>query len=39
MKKKNVKEDKMHKFLVYAYTSPDFAQSQENFVRSQDRDI
>ena len=38
MKKKTVKEVKMHKFLVCAYKSQDFAQSLENYARSHDRD-
>ena len=38
MKKKNVKEVKMHKFLVHAYKSQDFAQSQNNFARAHDRE-
>ena len=38
MKKKTAKEVKMHKFLVRACKSQDFAQSQKNFVRSHDRD-
>ena len=33
---KTVKEVKMHKFLVSAYKSQDFGQSQENFARSHD---
>ena len=37
MKKKLKKEVKIHKFLVCAYNSQDFAQTQENFARSQDR--
>ena len=37
MKKKAVKEVKMHKFLLSAYKTQDFAQSQENFARSYDR--
>ena len=28
----------MHKFLVCAYNSQDFAQTQENFARSHDRE-
>ena len=28
----------MHKFLVWAYNSQDFAQTQENCARSHDRD-
>ena len=38
MKKKTVKEVKMHKFLVCAYKSQDIAQSEENFARSHDRE-
>ena len=37
-KKKTVKEVKMHKFLVYACKSQDFAQSQKNCARSHDRE-
>ena len=37
MKKKTVKEVKMHKFLVFACKSQDFAQIQKNFARSHDR--
>ena len=37
MKKKTVKEVKIHIFLVYAYKSQDFAQSNRNFARSHDR--
>ena len=37
MKKKTVKEVKMHKFLVCTCKSQDFAQSQKNFARSHDR--
>ena len=36
MKKKPVKEVKMHKFLVCLYKYQDFAQSQKNFARSHD---
>ena len=35
--KKNVKEVKMHKFLVCAYKSPDFAQIQKKKSGSYDR--
>ena len=35
---KMVKEVKMHNFLLSAYNSQDFAQSQENFARLQDRE-
>ena len=38
MKKKLEKDVKMHKFLVCAYNSKDFAQTQENFARSHDRE-
>ena len=38
MKTKTVKEVKMHKVLVCAYTSQDFAQSQNFFARSHDRE-
>ena len=38
MKKKTVKEGKLHKFLVFAYQSQDFAKSQKDFVLSQDRE-
>ena len=38
MKKKTVKEIKMHKLLVCACKSQDFAQSQKKFVRSHDRE-
>ena len=38
MKKKPVKEVKMHKFLVCLYKYQDFAQSQKNFARSHDRE-
>ena len=34
---KTAKEVKMHKFLVRACKSQDFAQSQKNFARSHDR--
>ena len=34
---KMAKQVKMQKFLVSAYKSQDFAQSQENFARSHDR--
>ena len=34
MKKKTVKEVKIHKFLVYACKSQDFAQSQKKIARS-----
>ena len=37
MKKKTVKEVKMHKFLVCACKSQDFAQSQKNCARSRNR--
>ena len=37
MKKKTVKEVKMHKFLVFACKSQDFAQIQKHFARSHDR--
>ena len=37
MKKKTVKEVKMHKFLVFACKSQDFAQIQKKFARSHDR--
>ena len=36
MKKKKKKVDKMHKSLVFANNSQDFAQTPENFVRSHD---
>ena len=35
---KAVKEVNMHKFWVCAYKSQDFAQGQENFARSHDRE-
>ena len=35
---KTVKEVKLHKFLVCAYKSQDFVQSQKNFARSHDRE-
>ena len=35
---KNYNEVKMHKFLVCAYKSQDFAQSQKFFARSHDRE-
>ena len=38
MKKKTVKEVKMHKLLVCACESQDFAQSQKKFARSHDRE-
>ena len=38
MKKKTVKEVKMHIFLVCACKSQDFAQSQKIFARSHDRE-
>ena len=38
MKKKTVKQVKMYFFLVGACKSQDFAQSQKNFARSQDRE-
>ena len=38
MKKKTVQEVKMHKFLVCACKSQDFAQSQKKFARSHDRE-
>ena len=38
MKKKTVKEVQMHDVLVFTYKSQDFTQSQENFVRSHDRE-
>ena len=38
MKKKTVKEVKMHTFLVCACQSQDFAQSQKVFARSHDRE-
>ena len=38
MKKKTVKEVKMHNFLVCACKSQDFAQSQKNLARSHDRE-
>ena len=38
MKKKTVKEVKMHKFLVCACKSQDFAQSQKFFAQSHDRE-
>ena len=38
MRGKNVKEVKMHKFLVCACKSQDFAQSQKFFARSHDRE-
>ena len=38
MKKKTVKEVKMHKFLVCACISQDFAQSQKKIVRLHDRE-
>ena len=37
MKKKLKKEAKKHKFLVCAYNSQHFAQTQENVARSHDR--
>ena len=37
MKKKNIKEVKMPKFLVCAYKSQDFMQSQKLFARSHNR--
>ena len=36
--KKAVKQVKMHKFLVCAYKSQYFVQSQKNFTRSHDRE-
>ena len=36
MKKKTVKEVKLHKLSVCAYKSQDFAQRQKNFARSHD---
>ena len=39
MKKKTVKEVKMHKCWVCAYKSQDFAQGQENFARLHDSEI
>ena len=38
MKKKTVKEVKMHNFLVCGCKYQDFAQSQKFFARSHDRD-
>ena len=38
MKKKTVKEGKMHIFLVYACKSQDFAQNQKFFAWSHNRD-
>ena len=38
MKQKTVKDVKMHKLWVSAYKSQDFAQGQENFARSHDRE-
>ena len=38
MKNKIVKEVKKHKFLVCAYKSQDFAQSQKNCARLHDRE-
>ena len=41
-KEKTVKEVKMHKFLVCAYKSQDFAQSEKNFcevARLEDHEI
>ena len=38
MKKKNVKEVKMHKFSVCACKSQDFVQSHKIFVRLHDRE-
>ena len=38
MKNKTVKEVKLHKFLVCACKSQDFAQSQRIFARSHDRE-
>ena len=38
MKKKTVKEVKMHKFLVCACKSQDIAQSQKKFARLHDRE-
>ena len=37
MKKKTVKEVKMHTFLVFACKSQDFAPIQKNFARSHNR--
>ena len=37
MKKKTVKEVKMHEFLVCAFKYQDFAQSQKIFAQSHDR--
>ena len=34
MKKKTLKEIKIHDFFVCAFKSPDFEHSQENFARS-----
>ena len=38
MKKKLKKKVKMHKFLGCTYNSQDFAQTQENVARSQNRE-
>ena len=38
-RKKNVKQVKMHKCLVFACKSPDFAQSQKFFERSHNGEI
>ena len=38
LREKNVKEVKMHKFIVCAYKSQDFAQSQKKCVRSHKRE-
>ena len=35
---KSVKDVKLHKFLVSAYNSQDFAQTRENFARSHYRE-
>ena len=37
-KEKNVKEVKMHEFLVCAHKSQDFAQSQTKIARSHDQE-
>ena len=36
LRKKQKREVTMHKFLVCAYNSKDFTQTQENFARSHD---
>ena len=38
LRKRTVKEDKMHRFFVYACKSQDLAQNQKMFARSHDRE-